>query len=242
MSLWIESHRSLENHPKLIHLCALTDWDKFSAIGRLNVHWWWCLDYAIDGDLRRFNDAQIVIPMGVAIADAKRVVDSLVEAKWLDREPYFRVHDWWDYIGRFLQVKYKNSPNKWKRIKELYSGGFLEPPLQPPLAAVPNRPNRTTPKRLIDAKNEKQSHLNGNRSSLNRSKEDVLMGRLRNALGEDEMARAGGHWRVDHVRAHPDLLDRALSEVERMIREGEQFSENAAACLEDLVKRWKVGA
>lgn len=84
--------------------------------------------------------------MGVAIDDAKRVIESMVEAAWLDREPYFRVHDWWDYIGRFLQVKYKNYPDKWQRVKEMYGGSCVElplkPPLQPPLAQINNLTNQ----------------------------------------------------------------------------------------------------
>lgn len=155
---------------------------------------------------------------------------------------------------REMRSKFPNRHGRYEKNPNLPSQNTLSQNGQMTDKCPPNdRPNneyrspnkKPKPKRLIDAKkppNEKPPHLNGNRSSINRSKEDVLMGRLRHALGEDEMARAGGHWRVDHVRAHPDLLDRALAEVERMIREGEQFSENAAACLEDLVKRWKVGA
>lgn len=77
------------------------------------------------------------------------------------------------------------------------------------------------------------------RSSLIRSREKELMGELRRVLGEDEMARCGGHWRSDHVRRHPDLVSRALCEVDRMKKEGIPFTENAAACVEDLIKRWK---
>jgi len=88
-------------------------------------------------------------------------------------------------------------------------------------------------KRLNDAENGIL-----NRSPINRFKERELMSRLRNALGEDEMQRCGGMWRAHHVRKHPDLLDRALSEVERMIKVGEAFSESPAACLTDILSRW----
>lgn len=76
------------------------------------------------------------------------------------------------------------------------------------------------------------------RSSINRSQESELMDRLTAVLGQDEMARAGGHWRVNHVRKHPDRVDRGLAEIERMMKEHIPFTENKAACLEDLMKRW----
>lgn len=100
-------------------------------------------------------------------------------------------------------------------------------------------------KRLNDAKNghdpADKPEANGqavNRSSLNRSQEAELMGRLREILGPDEMARAGGHWRVDHVRKHPGLVARVLDEYQRAQREGQAIGNPGAYC-EDLVKRWK---
>jgi hypothetical protein len=77
------------------------------------------------------------------------------------------------------------------------------------------------------------------RSSLNRSKEEDLIGRLRAFLGEDEMARAGGHWRANHVRKHPSLVARALADLEQRVKAGEQAKTTRGAWLTDLVQRWK---
>ena len=63
------------------------------------------------------------------------------------------------------------------------------------------------------------------------------MGKLREVLGADEMMRAGGHWRADHVREHYELTERALAEVVALIKEG-KIRTNPAAALEDLIKRW----
>jgi hypothetical protein len=111
---------------------------------------------------------------------------------------------------------------------------------------------RLNDERITRAREPVQPDTNGhgliaNRSSINRNKENQLMDELRSLLGDEEMESAGGHWRVDHVRKHPDLLERCIAEVKRMKKEGEVFgkkegevfSNNAAACLEDLVKRWK---
>ena len=63
------------------------------------------------------------------------------------------------------------------------------------------------------------------------------MGRLREALGEDEMARAGGHWRANWVRKFPSLVDRGLADLTVQIREGKQIA-NRGAWLQDLLNRW----
>ena len=96
-------------------------------------------------------------------------------------------------------------------------------------------------KRLNDAVGDSQpvGETGPERSSLNRSQEEALMGNLRELLGEDEMARAGGHWRDNHVRKHPELLFRVLAELERALKEGEAIRNRAAYC-EDLLKRWKA--
>jgi hypothetical protein len=118
---WLKSHSERENHPKTIDLKNLMSWDLDTTLGKLDRFWWWCQKYAEDGDLRKHNDSRIADSMGVAMADSKRLVDALVKAGWLDREPYFRVHDWWDHIGDWLRAKYKRSPERWGKVKEMYS-------------------------------------------------------------------------------------------------------------------------
>jgi hypothetical protein len=119
----------------------------------------------------------------------------------------------------------------------------------PTLCKTPLRQNCTvdkqspkeSPERLNDAGNgflgneKKVADLTVHRLS---ALEKQLMGRLRDLLGEDEMARAGGHWRADWVRPHANLVDSALKELDCQIKEGHD-KENRAAWLEDLLKRWK---
>lgn len=149
---WIESHQSLERHPKMLTLSAALNWQIPETIGRLHMLWWWVLDFADDGDLQKYNDAHVAGAMRVGIENSSDLVNALVHARWLEREPYFRVRNWWQYAGRFLQVKYKKSPAKWQRIREQYQTGELfqelpqerlrEHPLQP--QTLPNQPNQPT--------------------------------------------------------------------------------------------------
>jgi hypothetical protein len=117
---WIESHQSLERHPKTLDLMTRMGWDLDTTIGKLQRFWWWCVDYAEDGDLQKHNDGRLGGAVGLNGEEAKAFKVAMVEACWLDRDPYFRVHDWWNYIGRFLQVKYKHYPDKWQHVRAAY--------------------------------------------------------------------------------------------------------------------------
>lgn len=120
---WIESHQALERHPKTLSLTAAMGWDLDTTIGKLHRFWWWCVDYAEDGDLRKHNDSIIGAAVGLNGDEASKFVKAMKAACWLDSAPYFRVHDWWFYIGRFLRVKYKTShPEKWKAVMTAYTG------------------------------------------------------------------------------------------------------------------------
>lgn len=142
---WIEAHQSLENHPKTKKLSRLMGWDLDVTLGKLFRFWWWCVDYCEDGDLSKLNDDDIGDAVGLAGEDATKFVEAMVESCWIDRAPYFRVHDWWDYIGLFLQRKYGNKkPEKWRRVKELYSGctSSVQQLAQPNQPNQPNQPKK----------------------------------------------------------------------------------------------------
>ena len=120
---WIESHTDLKEHPKFLDLINYAEMDEDTVLGKLHRFWHWTMKYAEDGDLRKFNDGQLCRAVGFNdIKLGKTFIESMVKACWLDREPYFRVHDWWDYAGKYLQGKYKRSPEKWQRIKNLCKG------------------------------------------------------------------------------------------------------------------------
>ena len=147
---WIESHQALEKHPKVYDLMNLMEWDLDRTIGKLHRFWWWCVDYAEDGDLRKHNESRLAIAVGLKPEDGEKFIDSMMKSYWIDKKPYLRVHDWWHYLGRFLQVKYKHNPNKWKRIQKLYNkrskgGSNISSdnhiPNQPTLTNQDNQPN-----------------------------------------------------------------------------------------------------
>lgn len=145
---WIESHQALVNHPKVIKLSKAAGWPVDQTIGKLHIFWWWCLDYATDGRLEKHGDEVIASVFGVT-TDCDKFVALLTDIEFLDSAPEIRVHDWWDYAGRFLQTRYKNKPKLWKEIKRFYghsvqrTNNRLTTDKEPNQNHKPNQPNLT---------------------------------------------------------------------------------------------------
>jgi len=106
---WIESHQSLRDHPKKDALCERLfdgsvpdDVADFATIGLLHQIWWWCLTYAIDGDLANFSDRQIARGCRWG-GDAQTLVRALIASGFMDEDR--KLHDWHDYAGRMLTLK-----------------------------------------------------------------------------------------------------------------------------------------
>lgn len=75
--------------------------------------WWWCLDYAIDGDLSK-KETKV-------IEDACQVpLKLLIRAGFVDSRPYRRIHSWYEIQGNYLRNRFKDKPEIWQRIKEMY--------------------------------------------------------------------------------------------------------------------------
>lgn len=106
-------------------------------------------------------------------------------------------------------------------------------------ATINEEGKQVKPARAINDEPQPPAPVNGNRSSVHRSVEERLMQELRELLGEDEMARAGGNWRVNWVRKKPDLVRSGIDEMRLRLREG-FLIENRAAWLVDLLQRWSA--
>lgn len=145
---WIESHQKLKDEPKLFILMASQGWSKAEAIGRLHLFWWWCVDHAEDGDLRRFNDAHLAIAVELNPNEGTTFIESMSEAGFLEREPYFRIANWWKYVSHFLKRRYKDSREKWEKVEKLYSNPtpvLPERPTKPTKPTKPKEPAKATP-------------------------------------------------------------------------------------------------
>jgi hypothetical protein len=56
---WIESHQAIGQHPKTIALAHQLGVSLPTAVGHLHYLWWWALDYAPDGELKRHSPSII---------------------------------------------------------------------------------------------------------------------------------------------------------------------------------------
>lgn len=104
MSAWIESHQTLRDHPKTRRL-ARSVGSLPAAIGHLHCLWWWCIDYAPDGDLSIFDDADIA-DAAEWDGDAGQFIEALTDAGFMT--PDRHVHDWYDYAGRLIVRRERN--------------------------------------------------------------------------------------------------------------------------------------
>ena len=117
---WIQSHPELMSHPKLFKLSSLSGLSVDLCIAKLHRLWWWTLHYAENGYLEKYEPNEILFAIGFDPPDSgQKFYNALLECKFIDAEEN-RIHDWWEYIGRFMQIKYKHKEMKWQEIKHLY--------------------------------------------------------------------------------------------------------------------------
>lgn len=107
MSSWIKSHQAVRDHPKTRKLARRVG-DLPRAIGILHCLWWWCLDYAPDGDLSEHDHEDIAIACAWE-GEAEDVVRYLTECGFLDDDSGLRVHDWGDYAGALVEARERNA-------------------------------------------------------------------------------------------------------------------------------------
>lgn len=143
---WIESHQKLEREPKMMAVANAMSWSKYECIGRLHCFWWWCVDHCEDGDLRRYNNGLLARVVELDARQASQFVDAMVIGSgtvenpdgFFERNPYFRVKNWWRYTRRFMQRRFEKTPERWQRIAQLY--GEMPPESEePPERAGPQR-------------------------------------------------------------------------------------------------------
>jgi hypothetical protein len=156
---WIESHQTLLNHPKLLMVCQTLGVDRPTMIGHLHILWWWCIDYAIDGELH-FTNAQISQGAGWT-QDADLFVNALVEARFIDRDQSgLRIHDWLDFCGMLVEKRLerigqrKHGAQKAAEQRTMAAKRKHTDAKGTTIAAgshrqAPNQPNRTKPNQTV---------------------------------------------------------------------------------------------
>lgn len=149
---WIESHQELRDHPKRRRLSRLLEISRRETIGLLHELWWWAYDYAAEGDLAAFTDADIADAIDWD-SDPGALVAALVEAGFLTADR--QIHDWADFAQKWIERR--QADRERKRAARSKPPDVLEmstgrPAEIPSLSGVtgPNRtgPNLTVPDTL----------------------------------------------------------------------------------------------
>jgi hypothetical protein len=105
---WLEAHQELRDHPKTKRAARMLGISRPQMIGHLLCLWWWCMDYAEDGDLSDFDSADIADAADWE-GDPETFIDALVKCGPADRSGFLvcgdgtvTVNDWQDYGGKYV--------------------------------------------------------------------------------------------------------------------------------------------
>jgi len=153
---WIESNQELASHPKAIKAARKLGISVPAVVGHLHFLWWWCLKYAQDGDLTRFDASDIAVAAGWE-GDTGDFVTALVDCGPGDSMGFLEqtdlglaIHDWMDYAGRLIEKRQANTKRMQSaRAKKVRSTGETRAThvqgLQYPTVPNPTVPYITVP-------------------------------------------------------------------------------------------------
>jgi hypothetical protein len=139
---WIESHQELRNHPKVSAVCRTLSAEKNAIIGSLHCLWWWCMDYAMDGDISRYN-AQQIADAAEWKGDATKFAKALLDAGLIDRgkDGSTSVHDWFDFCGDLIHKRLRRKEEKRQKSADIVRRNPPKVRLPDPTQPDPTRPN-----------------------------------------------------------------------------------------------------
>ena len=104
---WLEAHQDLRDHPKTKRAARALGISRPQMIGHLLCMWWWCLDYAEDGNLTDFDNADIADAAGWE-GEPDDFIHALLHCGPADRAGFLtnsdglRVNDWSQYGGKYI--------------------------------------------------------------------------------------------------------------------------------------------
>lgn len=136
MSMWIESHQSLRNHPKVRKAARLAGINEFEMIGRLHAFWWWAMDYAPTGDITKYTNEDIEDAVDWD-GDGGQFANALIDCGLGGHSGFIEVtsdgqrliHDWDEYGGRLLDLKEANRERmRARRARHVTRTTAAQPP------------------------------------------------------------------------------------------------------------------
>lgn len=102
--------------------------------------WWWCMDYAMDGDLSKYSKQTLADAAGWR-GDADVFATAMLSAGFLDADAKkLSIHDWLDFCGDIIHKRLRRKDEKRQKSADIVRQIL-------PLSAKvpPTVPNRTVP-------------------------------------------------------------------------------------------------
>lgn len=104
---WIELHQELRSHPKIKRLATKLAIIPATATGALINLWLWAVQYAQNGEITKFTDAEIGYACELPEQHHPGLIKTLSDCGWIDdRNGKKIIHDWKKH-----GLKYLNSVN-----------------------------------------------------------------------------------------------------------------------------------
>jgi hypothetical protein len=234
--MWIEVHEGLPSHPKTLKLSSLTGYEIDRCVGKLVILWLWVGKQKEDGDISGVDP--ITIGKAAEIEnpeEAKRFYKALIECRFVD-EGVFLIHDWLDYVGRYLKSKYHTSnPAKWAKILKKHSGkpkGRLKAHIPKPKPIPLPKPKKDT-QTVEDSRTGDAKQLSDQIRETHRTVKDPRVADKAKQLFDQfwvsyPKKRSKGRAEKAFQKIHPDeqLLARMISSIGRAKTSEEWKKEN----------------
>lgn len=100
------------SHPKFRKLMMKMDLKQYEAAGLLELLWSMAAQFTDDGDLSRFDADDIAAYLDWR-GDPQKLVDTLVECRWLDRDgDSVKIHDWADHMPHFITERVRKREQR----------------------------------------------------------------------------------------------------------------------------------
>jgi hypothetical protein len=142
---WIESHTALARHPKTLRLSRALGVSIPAAIGHLHLLWWWALEYAPDGDVGRFDAADLTLAC-MWEGEEAALLPALQQAGFVDADG--TLHNWDEYAGRLLDRRHANA-KKQAEWRNRHRPSIIEVDNHDVTVTSPPRTAATVPNRTV---------------------------------------------------------------------------------------------
>ncbi|MCL4474297.1 MAG: hypothetical protein M1455_10255 [Actinobacteria bacterium] len=103
---WMKFDINLEQHPKTQRLARILKISLPTTIGHLFMLWTWSLKYAEDGDLKKYEAADIANGIHWD-GDPEMLISAFKETSFIDDDD--RIHDWEGHQGALLELRKANA-------------------------------------------------------------------------------------------------------------------------------------